>query len=727
MILPGESRDGIAPWCHILANDVFGTLVCERGILFSCAGNSRLARVTAVSQDSVRPALSEEYLLREGDRAWSLTPAPYHNARTRVSYEMGAAVYQCALPGMQATLTCLTDCEHPAGLRILSLHNSGNEKRTLQYIAAVHFAMGEDGRGTRVWAEEGTAYAASPEMPGTAFFTLPGAQAHTVSAGIYGGTLRVVDTQTPGTVGVLQRDIVLEPGQTAVYAVILGCCEKERIPDLLHDLSNARERERAARACWARQLDALQFYLPDDQLSRYANGFLPYQVRASRLMLRAGFYQSGGAWGFRDQLQDMLSLLYTQPERARAHLLLCASRQYVQGDVQHWWHPGGAGVRTRISDDLLFLPYVTARYVYVTADRDILRAHAPFLRSAPLAEAEHDRYETPEQTAETAPLMEHCLRAIARVRYGEHGIPLMQGGDWNDGMDHVGGESAWLGFFLIVVLREFAPLCEESVRRELDAQRIQLQSAMQAAWTGKWFLRAWYEDGRTLGAPDSEVPRIDLISQCFACFAGMPRDQVSQALEAAWQSLHKGDQGITLLLTPPFTPSEKAGYIGAYLPGVRENGGQYTHAVPWLMRALLQTGQVERAWEVLRECLPYHHAQAFEQARHYRVEPYVLAADIYRTGRGGWTWYTGSASWLWVVLLCDFLGFDKQGDQVRLNPRVPGDWEECTILYRYGGSRYQLTAARDAPFVTLDGAQTGAPSITLIDDGRAHEARFPLN
>ena len=423
----------------------------------------------------------------------------------------------------------------------------------------------------------------------------------------------------------------------------------------------------------------------------------------------------------------MLSLLYTQPERARAHLLLCASRQYVQGDVQHWWHPGGAGVRTRISDDLLFLPYVTARYVYVTADRDILRAHAPFLRSAELSDAEHDRYETPEQTAETAPLMEHCLRAIARVRYGEHGIPLMQGGDWNDGMDRVGGESAWLGFFLIVVLREFAPLCEESVRRELDAQRIQLQSAMQAAWTGKWFLRAWYEDGRTLGAPDSEVPRIDLISQCFACFAGMPRDQVSQALEAAWQSLHKSDQGITLLLTPPFTPSEKAGYIGAYLPGVRENGGQYTHAVPWLMRALLQTGQVERAWEVLRECLPYHHVQALEQARHYRVEPYVLAADIYRTGRGGWTWYTGSASWLWVVLLCDFLGFDKQGDQVRLNPRVPGDWEECTILYRYGGSRYQLTAARDAPFVTLDGAQTGAPSITLIDDGRAHEARFPLN
>ena len=727
VILPGESRDGIAPWCHILANDVFGTLVCERGILFSCAGNSRLARVTAVSQDSVHPALSEEYLLREGDRAWSLTPAPYHNARTRVSYEMGAAVYQCALPGMQATLTCLTDCEHPAGLRILSLHNSGNEKRTLQYIAAVHFAMGEDGRGTRVWAEEGTAYAASPEMPGTAFFTLPGAQAHTVSTGIYSCALRVVDTQTPGTVGVLQRDFVLEPGQTAVYAIILGCCEKERIPDLLHDLSNARERERAARACWARQLDALQLYLPDDQLSRYANGFLPYQVRASRLMLRAGFYQSGGAWGFRDQLQDMLSLLYTQPERARAHLLLCASRQYVQGDVQHWWHPSGAGVRTRISDDLLFLPYVTARYVYVTADRDILRAHAPFLRSAELSDAEHDRYETPEQTAETAPLMEHCLRAIARVRYGKHGIPLMQGGDWNDGMDRVGGESAWLGFFLIVVLREFAPLCEEGVRRELDAQRIQLQNAMQAAWTGKWFLRAWYEDGRTLGAPDSEVPRIDLISQCFACFAGMPRDQVSQALEAAWQSLHKGDQGITLLLTPPFTPSEKAGYIGAYLPGVRENGGQYTHAVPWLIRALLQTGQVERAWEVLRECLPYHHAQALEQARHYRVEPYVLAADIYRTGRGGWTWYTGSASWLWVVLLCDFLGFDKQGDQVRLNPRVPGDWEECTILYRYGGSRYQLTAARDAPFVTLDGAQTGAPSITLIDDGRAHEARFPLN
>ena len=496
------------------------------------------------------------------------------------------------------------------------------------------------------------------------------------------------------------------------------------MPALLSAFSPARER--VARAHWQERLSRLQFYLPDSQLSAWLNGFLPYQVRAARLELRAGFYQSGGAWGFRDQLQDMLSLLYTEPRRVREHLLLCASRQYAEGDVQHWWHPGGAGVRTRISDDRLFLPYVTARYVHVTGDRGILAARAPYLSSPPLAANERDRYEEAEISKESGSLMEHCLRAVESQRFGPHGIPLMAGGDWNDGMNAVGGESAWLGFFLIMVLRDFAPLCEERVRDALDRRRIHLHTAMQAAWTGRWFLRAWYEDGRTLGAPDSDVPRIDLISQSFAAFAGMPRDQVKKALDAAWDALHREKMGITLLLSPPFTPAEGAGYIGAYAPGVRENGGQYTHAVPWLMRARLHAGMAERAWQLLRETLPWTHSDTPEKARHYAAEPYVLAADISLAGRGGWTWYTGSAGWLYEVFLCDFLGFDKQGEAVRLAPRVPPDWEECTVLYRHGSSRYQLTAARDVPYVTLDGEKVTGSFIPLRDDGRTHEARFPL-
>ena len=715
-----------APWCHILCNEVFGTLVSEQGILYSYAGNSRLRRLTRASQDSVLIEPSEEYLIVENGRAWSLTRRPLQNAACRVTYEMGEAVYQCALPHLQATLRCFADAQYPAGGRILLLRNTGESVRTLQIVGAARFALGEDGRGTFIQAQGDCLLARGGGLEGVAFFYLKDAQALSLSSSAYGvADVRRSLEGPAGSVGVLKREITLRPGESAQLAFFLGHCGNETdLSRLLPHLTAARAR--AARAAWQERLGRLQFYLPDPMLSGYLNGFLPYQVRAARLQMRAGFYQAGGAWGFRDQLQDMLSLLYTEPERVRVHLLLCAARQYTQGDVQHWWHPEGAGVRTRISDDRLFLPYVTARYVHVTGDSDVLRLHAPYLASPELAESERDRYETPAVTRETGTLMEHCLRAIARMRFGPHGIPLMEGGDWNDGMNRVGGESAWLGFFLIMVLRDFAPLCDEKTQDRLDRQRIHLQNAMQAAWTGRWFLRAWYPDGRTLGAPDSEVPRIDLISQCFACFAGMPRDQVSKALDAAWDALHRKELGVTLLLSPPFTPQEGAGYIGAYRPGVRENGGQYTHAVPWLMRALMMTGQTERAWQLLYECLPYTHSDTPEKARHYRAEPYVLAGDIHLNGRGGWTWYTGSAGWLYEVFLRDFLGFDKRGDGVRLAPRVPPDWEECTVLYHYGASRYQLTAARDVPFVTLDGERITGAYVPLRDDGKMHEARFPL-
>lgn len=732
--LPGDgyviAHTPPAPWCHILCSERFGTLAGDAGVLYSYIDNSRLRRLTRVCQDSIVTMPSEEYFVLENGRAWSLTPQPLRNAACHVSYEMGAAVYHSAMPGLETLLTVFCDPDLPAGGRAIQLKNLGVETRTLRVLCAVRFAPGEDGRGAAVEAGGETALCRGGGLPGTAFFTLRGSRAHTVSESLYGilRDARRPDAQSPGTVAVFSREITLRGKETALLEAWLGYAESEEaLPALLSALGGVRARERAARAHWQHRLSGLQFFLPDELLSQYLNTFLPYQIRAARLTARAGFYQSGGAFGFRDQLQDMLSLVYTEPERVRAHLLLSASRQYVEGDVQHWWHPGGAGVRTRISDDLLFLPYVTARYVQVTEDAAVLSAHAPYLRSEELSESEHDRYETPEVTPETGTLMEHCLRAIFRVRLGGHGIPLMQGGDWNDGMDRVGGESAWLGFFYIMVLRDFAPLCAKEMRAQLDEMRIRLQAAMQAAWTGKWFLRAWYLDGRTLGAPDSEVSRIDLISQCFACFAGMPRDQVLTALDAAWEYLHKEKEGITLLLSPPFTPEEGAGYIGAYAPGVRENGGQYTHAVPWFMRALLMTGQQERAWTLLREILPYNHSDTHEKALHYRVEPYALPGDVYLSGRGGWTWYTGSAGWLYDIFLRDFLGFEKRGDTVRLNPRVPAEWEECTLLYRYGGSRYQLCAVRGAPYATLDGEKAGNGCIRLRDDGRAHEARFPLN
>ncbi|MBR1606869.1 MAG: hypothetical protein IJ664_04085, partial [Clostridia bacterium] len=712
-----------APWCHILCSERFGTLVSEQGILYSYAGNSRLRRLTRFSQEVTEPA--EEYFVLENGQGWSLTRRPLQNADTRVIYGMGTAEYQCALPGLEASLTCFADAQYTCGGRILTLRSLSASVRTLTVLGAARFALGEDGRGTAAEAREGLILARGG-MPGAGFFHLPGGEGRTAESSVYGvgDSPRHPDPSAPGSVGLLRREITLRPGESVTLCFWLGhIADESDLPALLPLLSPSRAA--LARRYWQDQLSPLQFDLPDGLLSRWLNGFLPYQVRASRLYMRAGFWQPGGAWGFRDQLQDMLALLYTEPGRVRAHLLLCASRQYAEGDVQHWWHPGGAGVRTRITDDRLFLPWVLARYVHVTGDDKILDASVPFLASPPLAENERDRYEMAEP-GESATLREHCLRALDSLQYGPHGIPLMAGGDWNDGMNRVGGESAWLGFFLIMALRDFAPLCDEKTRDALDRRRIHLQTAMQAAWTGRWFLRAWYADGRTLGAPDSPVPRIDLISQCFAAFAGMPRDQVAKALDAAWESLHR-ENGVTQLLHPPFTPEEQAGYIGAYPPGVRENGGQYTHAVPWFMRALLQQGQTERAWQLLLEILPFVHSDTPEKARHYRAEPYVLAADVAPEGRGGWTWYTGSAGWLYQVILCDFLGFDRRGDSVRLSPRLPASWDAFTLRCQIGRTRCLLTAARDVPYITLDGEKQVGAYVEIRDDGREHEIRFPVS
>lgn len=728
-VLPALHGGTMAPWSYITCNEQFGTLLCEQGLLYTQAGNARLRRITSSFQDSVQITPGEEYFIVENGRAYAMTKAGAPGEEYRVTFEMGTAAYERAARGLMMSLHCFTDVRENAALRLWTIKNTRPDTRQLTLQAAVRFVMGEEGRGTQAEAQGDYLLARSGEMPGCAVFLMPGAQSRAVSESAFapGENLRAVQEQIPGSVGVLQLDITLQGGEIKEIPVLLAYCGTESdLPQLKSTVLDIKERLRRARGQWDERLGKMQFFLPDNHLKRYLNSFLPYQIRASRLMMRAGFYQSGGAYGFRDQLQDMLPLMYTEPERVRAHLLLCASRQYLEGDVQHWWHPYGAGVRTRISDDLLFLPYVTARYVQVTGDREILRVHAPYLRSEELKEEEHDRYEFAEATRETGSLMEHCLRAIARVKTGAHGIPLMLGGDWNDGMDRVRGESAWLGFFYLMVLRDFASLCAEDTRRELESRARRLQGDLQYAFRDKWFIRAWYEDGRSIGAWDSEVPRIDLISQCFAAFAGMPRNQVISALDHAWEQLHDAKGGLTYLMNPPFSPEENAGYIGAYLPGVRENGGQYTHSVPWFMRALLQYGRKERAWQLLHEILPYNHSFDVASARHYGTEPYALAADVYRWGRGGWTWYTGSAAWLYEVFLCDFLGFDKRGNQVTLRPRVPDSWEECTVLYRFGESRYQLTAAREAAFVTLDGARVKGEYVLLTDDGRMHEARFPL-
>ena len=723
-----------APWHHLLCGPHFGTLVCEGGILHSYAGNSRLSRLTRLSPDVTRPRPSEEiYLLDEAGRPWPL-------ARCAALYEPGVTQYSVRAGRVEARTAVFSHETRSFGVRAVTLRCQEEIQVRLAYT--VRFALGERPEDTRCRAEGAFVFARSGGMEGVAWAALEGGGGQALSpAAVYGLTgaeapwALTQPAHGGGTEGVMTVPVRISPRRPLRVTLALGWSRQEA--DAREDFAallsqGAAEALRQVRAAWGRRLDGLTLFSGDPALDRMMNLWLPYQTRTSRLMARMGPYQQGGAIGFRDQLQDLLALLAVEPEAARAHLLLCAAHQYPEGDVQHWWHPPRLGVRTRISDDALFLPYMTALYVQVTGDQTVLDAPAPYLLSAPLGEAESERYEEPEESAWTESLRSHCIRAVDHVRLGAHGLPLMGGGDWNDGMNRVGGktgESVWLGFFLAVVLREFAPLCPPEVRERFGEMRRQILFHAESAWTGRWYLRAWRDGGEPLGGPDTQPPRIDLITQCFAVLAGAPREKARTALGCAVEKLYLPGEGLVKLLDPPFAPEENAGYIGAYLPGVRENGGQYTHGAAWLILALCRLGEYDRAWEIARTLMPCAHGDTREKILRYRAEPYVLAADVYAgesLGRAGWTWYTGSAAWLYHAVLTALLGFEKRGDKVRLSPCPRRNAEEFTVTYRFGTARYLLTAAPDALFPTLDGVKLDDGWASLAADGRTHEARFPL-
>ena len=724
-----------APWHQLLCNPHFGTLVCETGILSSWAGNSRLGRLTRPCPDPHRGVPSEEIFLKnEEGQAFPL-------ARCAAVYEPGAATYRCMAGDIVAETVVFAHEEKALTARVVTLRSE--KEHTLQLSWLVRFALGERPGSTRCRAEEGFVFACSGDFQGLAWAGMEQAAAcqalcAAASFGCAGEAVPPALTAPAfgvGSTGLLQTEIALRPREPVRLTLALGWGPDEgtarRDWGELLDQGPAQA-ERDTRAAWTLRLSRMQLFSFHRPLDTMMNLWLPYQVYASRLLSRMGPYQAGGAFGFRDQLQDCLALLHTDPAFARAHILLCAAHQYKEGDAQHWWHPQRLGVRTRVSDDRLFLPFLTARYVSVTGDESILTEEAPYLLSEPLNDTENDRYEEPEVSKEQEPLLSHCLRAIDSVALGEHGLPLMGGGDWNDGMNRVGGktgESVWLGFFLALTLQEFMPLCPPEIKEKYRLFRQRLLDSAENAWTGKWYLRAWNHDGAPLGGPETDPPRIDLITQCFAVLAGAPRHHARTALIHAVEALYDREAGLVKLLDPPFTPEEDAGYIGAYLPGVRENGGQYTHAVPWLILALCRLGEYDLAWEIALAALPILHSDSREKALIYKIEPYVLAGDVYageNRGRGGWSWYTGSAAWLYFAVLTALLGFEKWGDKARLLPRTGPEGEEYTLVMRFGSANYHFTAVRDTVFPTLDGARLEDGWAPLSDDGRTHEARFPM-
>lgn len=745
-----------APWVNVLAGPELGMIVAENGGGFIWRGNSREGRLTRWRGDALRPGCEQVLYLRDERTGQfnSLTPEPCGAQPISVRHAPGATRFAGRALDVEYALELRCDAELEMIYMNARLINPASEKRSLSLTGFVDWVMGErTSRLARAFTRGDCALCAG-DMPGVGYAAFVDAvEAPEICVnmlefmGTRGDRARPEAMLRPllraqsapaltSPCAALRARVELEPGGERALTLALGwaasaeaACAK--IARLRAGGVDARLEAALKRVCDAARL---KFCLPDKALERMINDWLPYQVQASRLWARSGYYQPGGAYGFRDQLQDLLAVIDTDAVQARAHILRCAAHQFRAGDVQHWWHEPYRGVRTRITDDMLFLPYITAIYVEHTGDMGILDETMPYLEDVAIPPGAEDIYCECKPSGELDTLRGHCMRAIARAdTRGEHGLPLMGAGDWNDGMNRVGaqgrGESVWLGMFMCEVLRRFAPLSGEEER--LARRREELRRALEAAgWDGQWYRRAYCDDGTPLGSAQGEECRIDLLSQAWAALAGLDGKRVCSALDAAWDMLVDEEAGIVRLLAPPFDDGQlQPGYIKGYLPGIRENGGQYTHAAVWLMLALVETGQMERAWRVLELMLPYNHALTREAAARYAVEPYVLAADVYGAppyeGRGGWTWYTGSAAWLTCAVRERLLGFKLRSGRLRFEPRVPADWPELSVSYVYGRTRYILHARRDCASPTPAGEFEDG-WIRLIDDGCERELTLPL-
>jgi cyclic beta-1,2-glucan synthetase len=728
------------PWINVIANANFGFQVSEWGTGFTWAGNSRMHQVTPWSNDPVQDPAFEHYLLQDlaTRNLLPLTPAGQGAAqeggsvRHRVRHGQGYTVFECRQESLALETTFFADAGDAVKLVHVRVHNEGPDQRRLRALGMVEWQLGAargERRTVHCWKPDdqpavfGQQRESSAGFGGsTAFLLLKGApkaaqwtcDRNEFFAGR--GIVEVPDTLAQRAGGGLDAcaaiagELVIGAGQTAEFSFVLGhaadadaalaLASKWREQDVPEALGRAR-------GFWDELLGRVQVRTPDPLFDAMVNRWLIYQTLACRLWSKAGFYQAGGAFGFRDQLQDAMAFALTDPPRLREQILVNATRQFPEGDVQHWWHmPGGAGVRTHFSDDLLWLPFAIAHYVEVTGDATLLDQVAGFIEGPAIPDGAEDAYYAPQHSGRMATVFEHGALAIDRsLKTGVHGLPLMGTGDWNDGMNRVGhegrGESVWLAWFLCSVVEQFAPLAQargehERAARWSEARRGWIAALHDAGWDGAWFRRAFFDNGAPLGSSANDECRIDLIAQAWSVLSGASdKAHTAAAMAAIQKHLHDEPAGLLRLLTPPLARStNNPGYIQAYPPGVRENGGQYSHGAVWALMAQALQGDSEAAWQSFEGLSPAHRTAHPQRGPAYELEPYVMAGDIYSAapyvGRGGWSWYTGSAAWLHRASIETLLGLRVKGRMLSLTPRVPAHWPGFGIALRLGERRLSL-------------------------------------
>ncbi len=778
----GRDRGGWtpAPWINVIANPSFGCLVSETGLGYSWAENSGENRLTPWRNDPVSDTPAEAVYLRDEETGdvWSPTPLPAGDGRPYViRHTAGSSVFEHNSQGLEQELRVFVDREAPLKVVELRLRNTWNHRRRLtatfyaEWVLGISRDQAQQYVVPRYEPETGALLAQNPYSPEfdqrvafvaasedphgltadrTEFLGRKGSMERPAGLGRVGLGSRIEPGLDP--CAALQIHLEIDPGETKTAFFVLGQGEDEEeslaLVRRFQGADAVAEARGKAEAWWDEHLGMVTVDTPDPTMDVMLNRWLPYQALSCRVWGRSALYQSSGAFGFRDQLQDVMSLLHAAPELAREHILRAARHQFEEGDVLHWWHPpSGRGVRTRISDDLLWLPYVTAEYVEATGDESVLDEQVPFRKGEPLGPDEEERYGQYELTEESASIYEHCLRAVERgTTVGPNGLPLIGAGDWNDGLNRVGiegeGESVWLGWFLYATLSRFAELCErigdDAEAAHLREQARDLQAALEeSAWDGEWYSRARYDDGTLLGSSENQECQIASMAQSWAVLSGAgDPERRNRAMEAVAERLiHESDDpppGLIHLFTPPFdeTPHDP-GYIKGYPPGIRENGGQYTHAALWAVWAYTEMGEGDRAGELFRLLNPVRHSDDAEKMRRYGVEPYVVAADVYSAegwfGRGGWTWYTGSSGWMYRLGVEAILGLRRSGDALRLEPCIPGSWSGYWITYRFGDTVYRIEVqnpegvATGVGSVRMDGEVLADGVIPLDDGGGEHD------